>query len=101
LYFSLYFCNFAALFYLTTENKDPYNEKDIYSNGFCALNDDAELKAEFTPIAKAMNENEAQIVKELTEVQGKPANTGGYYLFDDELTSKVMRPSATLNKIIG
>lgn len=64
-------------------------------------NDDAELKAEFTPIAKAMNENEAQIVKELTEVQGKPVNTGGYYLFDDELTSKVMRPSATLNKIIG
>ena len=64
-------------------------------------NDDAELKAEFTPIAKAMNENEAQIVKELTECQGKPANTGGYYLFDDELTSKVMRPSATLNKIIG
>ncbi|MGJ0321743.1 NADP-dependent isocitrate dehydrogenase [Aliarcobacter cryaerophilus] len=64
-------------------------------------NDDAELKAEFTLIAKAMNENEAQIVKELTEVQGKPANTGGYYLFDDELTSKVMRPSATLNKIIG
>ena len=64
-------------------------------------NDDAELKAEFTPIAKAMNENEAQIVKELTEVQGKPANTGGYYLFDDKLTSKVMRPSATLNKIIG
>ncbi|MCT7510051.1 NADP-dependent isocitrate dehydrogenase [Aliarcobacter cryaerophilus] len=64
-------------------------------------NDDAELKAEFTPIAKAMNENEAQIVKELAEVQGKPANTGGYYLFDDELTSKVMRPSATLNKIIG
>ncbi|QNM89068.1 NADP-dependent isocitrate dehydrogenase [Aliarcobacter cryaerophilus] len=64
-------------------------------------NDDAELKAEFTPIAKAMNENEAKIVKELTEVQGKPANTGGYYLFDDELTSKVMRPSVTLNKIIG
>ena len=64
-------------------------------------NDDAELKAEFTPIAKAMNENEAKIVKELTECQGKPANTGGYYLFDDELTSKVMRPSATLNKIIG
>ena len=64
-------------------------------------NDDAELKAEFTPIAKAMNENEAQIVKELTECQGKPANTGGYYLFHDVLTSQVMRPSSTLNKIIG
>jgi isocitrate dehydrogenase len=48
-----------------------------------------------------MNENEAQIVKELTECQGKPANTGGYYLFDDVLTSQVMRPSSTLNKIIG
>ena len=64
-------------------------------------NDDAELKAEFTPIAKAMNENEAQIVKELTECQGKPANTGGNYIFDDVLTSQVMRPSSTLNKIIG
>ena len=41
LYFSLYFCNFAALNYLTTENKDSYNEKDIYSSGFCALHDDA------------------------------------------------------------
>ncbi|OCL82685.1 NADP-dependent isocitrate dehydrogenase [Arcobacter porcinus] len=64
-------------------------------------NEDAELKAEFAPISKAMNENEAQIVKELTECQGKVANTGGYYLFDDELTSKVMRPSATLNKILA
>lgn len=72
-----------------------------WAQELAAQNVDAELKAEFTPIAKAMNENEAQIVKELTEVQGKPANTGGYYLFDDELTSKVMRPSATLNKIIG
>lgn len=72
-----------------------------WANELAKQNDDAELKAEFEPIAKAMNENEAQILKELTEVQGKAANTGGYYLFDDELTSQVMRPSATLNKIIG
>ena len=39
--FSKLFVNFAALNYLTTENKDSYNEKDIYSNGFCALHDDA------------------------------------------------------------
>ncbi|MBL3518938.1 NADP-dependent isocitrate dehydrogenase [Arcobacter lanthieri] len=64
-------------------------------------NDDAELKAEFTPIAKAMNENEAQILKELTECQGKAVDTGGYYMFDDIKTSNIMRPSATLNKIIG
>lgn len=64
-------------------------------------NDDAELKAEFTPISKALNENEAQIVKELTECQGKAVDTGGYYVFDDEKTSAVMRPSATFNKILG
>lgn len=64
-------------------------------------NDDVELKAEFTPIAKAMNENEAQILKELTECQGKAVDTGGYYMFDDIKTSNIMRPSTTLNKIIG
>lgn len=65
-------------------------------------NDDAELKAEFTPIAKAMKENEAQILKELTtDCQGKPVDMGGYYLPDDAKTSAAMRPSATLNSIIG
>ncbi|RBQ31414.1 isocitrate dehydrogenase (NADP(+)) [Arcobacter sp. FW59] len=72
-----------------------------WANELASQNDDAELKAEFTPIAKAMNDNEAQILKELTEVQGKSVDTGGYYLFDDEKTSNVMRPSTTLNKIIG
>lgn len=62
---------------------------------------DAELKAEFTPIAKAMTENEAQIVKELNDAQGKPVDMGGYYLPDDAKTSAAMRPSATLNAIIG
>ena len=62
---------------------------------------DADLAAEFAPIAKAMTENEAQIVKELTECQGKAVDMGGYYLPNDELTSAAMRPSATLNAIIG
>lgn len=62
---------------------------------------DAQLKAEFTPIAEAMTKNEAQIVKELTECQGKPVDMGGYYLPDDAKTSAAMRPSATLNAIIG
>ncbi len=26
---------------IDNRNKDSYNEKDIYSNGFCALHDDA------------------------------------------------------------
>ncbi len=62
---------------------------------------DAQLKAEFTPIAKAMTENEAKIVAELAAAQGKPVDMGGYYLPDDAKTSAAMRPSATLNAIIG
>ncbi|QKF73383.1 isocitrate dehydrogenase, monomeric [Aliarcobacter faecis] len=72
-----------------------------WANELAKQNDDAELKAEFTPIAKAMNENETQIVKELTQVQGKPVDMGGYYLPDHAKTSAAMRPSATLNKILA
>ncbi len=61
---------------------------------------DAELKAVFTPLAKTLEENEETIVKELNEVQGKPVDMGGYYFPNDELASKAMRPSETLNKAI-
>ncbi len=62
---------------------------------------DAELKAEFTPIAKAMSENEDKIVSELVAGHGKEIDMGGYYLPNDDLVSAAMRPSATLNSIIG
>jgi isocitrate dehydrogenase len=39
-------------------------------------------------------------VEELLAVQGEPMDVGGYYLPNDELASKAMRPSATLNAII-
>ena len=72
-----------------------------WAQELAAQNVDAQLKAEFTPIAEAMTKNEAQIVKELIECQGKPVDMGGYYLPDDAKTSAAMRPSATLNAIIG
>ena len=72
-----------------------------WAQELAAQNSDAELKAEFTPIAKAMTENEAKIVKELNDSQGKAVDMGGYYLPDDAKTSAAMRPSATLNAIIG
>ena len=62
---------------------------------------DAELAAEFAPIAKAMTENEDKIVSELVAVHGNSVDMGGYYLPDDAKTSAAMRPSATLNAIIG
>ncbi len=59
-----------------------------------------ELKDEFTNLAKDLQANEEKIVKELNEVQGKAVDTNGYYLIDDIITAKLMRPSQTLNNFI-
>ena len=63
-------------------------------------NEDAELKAEFAEVAKQMVEKESTILAEIMATEGKPTNIGGYYLPDDTLAEKAMRPSATLNAII-
>lgn len=63
--------------------------------------DDAELKAEFAPLAKALAENEEQIIKELVEIQGEPVDIGGYYHPDVEKAATAMRPSKTLNAILS
>jgi isocitrate dehydrogenase len=34
-------------------------------------------------------------------VQGSPVDLGGYYQPDPEKTAQVMRPSATLNTVLG
>jgi len=72
-----------------------------WAQALAAQNDDAELKARFTPVAKALTENESKIVSELVEAQGKPVEIGGYYRPSRDLVSKAMRPSATLNAIIA
>lgn len=63
--------------------------------------DDPALQARFVPLARALTENEATIVQELSAVQGKPADIGGYYLADAEKCRAVMRPSATLNAALA
>ncbi|RXK14159.1 isocitrate dehydrogenase (NADP(+)) [Halarcobacter mediterraneus] len=72
-----------------------------WAQELAAQNDDTDLAAEFAPIAKAMAENEDKINSELVANHGKPSDIGGYYLPDDEKASQAMRPSSTLNSIIG
>merc|ERR1719261_601861 len=60
----------------------------------------ADLKAEFGPVAQKLAENEAQIQKELIDCQGVGADIGGYYMLDKSKADAVMRPSATFNSII-
>ena len=64
-------------------------------------NSDEALKAEFAPIAKQLADNEAVILKELTDIQGKPASIGGYYEPNEDMANNVMRPSKTFNTIIA
>ena len=63
--------------------------------------EDAALAARFAPLAKHLAENEKAIVDELAAVQGKPVDIGGYYLPDFAKLDQVMRPSATLNKVLA
>ncbi|NAT30695.1 isocitrate dehydrogenase, partial [Pseudomonas syringae pv. actinidiae] len=72
----------------------------FWAQALAAQNDDADLKAQFTPLAKTLTDNEEKIVAELNAVQGKPVDIGGYYFANPEVTSKAMRPSATLNAAI-
>ncbi len=65
-----------------------------------AESDNAELAAKFAPVAKALKENEEKIMEELLAVEGQPQDVGGYFHPNDELATKAMRPSDTLNAII-
>ncbi len=72
-----------------------------WANELAHQDKDADLKRFFIPIAKELAKNEEKIVSELNSVQGKHVNLGGYYQPDDIKANLVMRPSPTLNAIIG
>ena len=72
-----------------------------WAEALAKQNSDAELAEFFAPIAKALGENEDKIVAELNAAQGPAVDLGGYYHGDAAKTAAVMRPSETLNAIIG
>ncbi|WP_454945058.1 NADP-dependent isocitrate dehydrogenase [Capnocytophaga granulosa] len=72
-----------------------------WAEALAAQTQDSALAQEFAPIAKALADNEAQILSELMQVQGKPVDIQGYYHPNEALTFEVMRPSKTLNSIIN
>jgi isocitrate dehydrogenase len=85
-----------------TDNRHSHFYFAMYwAQALASQTKDAELAAHFAPVARALAENEATIVKELSAEEGKPADLGGYYHTDYQKTEAVMRPSATFNGIIG
>ncbi len=96
------------------ENKSPsrkVNELDnrgshfylamYWAEALAAQSTDADLQAEFSSVATAMQNNEATIVGELNGAQGVAMDINGYYFADAALAAKALRPSATLNSIVN
>ncbi|OOS24936.1 isocitrate dehydrogenase (NADP(+)) [Moraxella porci DSM 25326] len=71
-----------------------------WAEALAAQTKDAEIAAKFAPVAEALTANEAKIVEELNQVQGKATDIGGYYAPDFDKASAAMRPSATLNQAL-
>src|SRR5690349_17642613 len=57
-----------------------------WAQALAAQAKDTELQARFKPLAKTLEENEKKIDAELIAAQGKPVDTGGYYLPDRKST---------------
>ncbi len=72
-----------------------------WAQALAAQDKSAALQARFKKLAETLAANEAKINAELIAAQGKPMDTGGYYLPDPAKTSAAMRPSATLNAAIA
>ena len=72
-----------------------------WAQELAAQDQDSDLKAQFAPLAQQLESNEASIVKELNEAQGKPIDLKGYYLADEALAEQAMRPSALFNDILA
>ena len=72
-----------------------------WAQALAAQTVDAELQAQFAPLAAELAANEAKIVTELNEVQGNVVDMGGYYHADVALTGQAMRPSATFNAALA
>ncbi|MEH6580022.1 MAG: NADP-dependent isocitrate dehydrogenase [Amphritea sp.] len=72
-----------------------------WAQAVAAQTEDTELAAQFASLAKTLTENEEKIVAELSAVQGRPAETDGYYHAKRETVKKIMRPSATLNAALA
>ena len=84
------------------DNRDShYWFARYWAEALAAQGGDANLAAEFAPIAQALAEHEAQILAELHAGRGAAVDLGGYYHADPAKVAAVMRPSATMNAIFA
>ncbi|WP_273150863.1 NADP-dependent isocitrate dehydrogenase [Methylophaga thiooxydans] len=83
------------------DNRGSHFYLSLYwADALATQEDDASLKSLFMPIAQTMKEQQNKIVEDLAEVQGNGVDMGGYYLPDDAMMMRIMRPSETFNAIL-
>lgn len=63
--------------------------------------EDSDLQKHFSTIHTQLKEQEQKILEELNGTQGRAQDIGGYYYPSLEKITRAMRPSSTLNSIIG
>ena len=72
----------------------------FWAEELASQSDDQELADAFADLATTLRDNEETINQEFLDVQGEPADIGGYFHPDTEKAFAVMRPSKTLNQAI-
>ena len=72
-----------------------------WAQELAAQGEDPALRARFAELADSLARHEAAIDAELLAAQGAAVDIGGYYWPDPDKAERAMRPSATLNALLG
>ncbi|WP_420466015.1 NADP-dependent isocitrate dehydrogenase [Panacagrimonas sp.] len=72
-----------------------------WAQELAAQTQDPALQARFAKLATTLTEREKTIVGELSDVQGKPVDIGGYYMPDRAKLEAVMQPSQTFKDALA
>ncbi|MDF3131193.1 NADP-dependent isocitrate dehydrogenase [Kiritimatiellaeota bacterium B1221] len=71
-----------------------------WAQALAAQNEDAELQAQFAPLAEALVAGEERILYEIDATQGEALDIGGYYHPDMQKAEAAMMPSETFRAIL-
>ena len=82
----------------TLDNRGSHFYLALYwAEALAQQTQDLALAEEFAPLAQKLKDNEATIISELTQIQGKPVDLGGYYHPNTAKVTEVMQGSKTLH----
>ena len=72
-----------------------------WAQALAVQTEDPELAEEFAEAARLLTELESQILEEIRAASCRALDIGGYYRPDEDKVCAAMRPSQTLNQVIG